>query len=176
MRKVTLFIAMSLDGYIADSKGKVDWLEGQDENVESPDIYGEFVKDIDTVIMGRNTYDQIVTELLPNDWVYHGMTTYVVTHHREESSEEVYFTDQNPTDLVRKLKEEDGKGIWICGGAEVVRRLVEENLIDCYYLTVIPVLLGSGIRLFGNNSNEMKLRLVKSQSYNGMTDLVYVKR
>ncbi len=77
---------------------------------------------------------------------------------------------------MRKLKEEDGKGIWICGGAEVVRRLVEENLIDCYYLTVIPVLLGSGIRLFGNNSNEMKLRLVKSQSYNGMTDLVYVKR
>lgn len=55
MRKVTLFIAVSLDGYIADSKGKVDWLEGQDENVESPDIYGEFVKDIDTVIMGRNT-------------------------------------------------------------------------------------------------------------------------
>ena len=51
-----------------------------------------------------------------------------------------------------------------------------ENLIDCYYLTVIPVLLGSSIRLFGNNSNEMKLRLVKSQSYNGMTDLVYVKR
>ena len=71
MRKVTLFIAMSLDGYIADSKGKVDWLEGQDENVESPDIYGEFIKDIDTVIMGRNTYDQIVTELSPDDWVYH---------------------------------------------------------------------------------------------------------
>ena len=96
--------------------------------------------------------------------------------HREESSEKVYFTDQKPTNLVRKLKEEDGKGIWICGGAEVVRQLVEENLIDCYYLTVIPVLLGSSIRLFGNNSNEMKLRLVKSQSYNGMTDLVYVKR
>ena len=176
MRKVTLFIAMSLDGYIADSKGKVDWLEGQDENVESPDIYGEFVKDIDTVIMGRNTYDQIVTELSPDDWVYHGMTTYVVTHRREESSEEVYFTDLKPANLVRKLKEEDGKGIWICGGAEVVRQLVEKNLIDCYYLTVIPVLLGSGIRLFGNNSNEIKLRLVKSQSYNGMTDLVYVKR
>ena len=63
MRKVTLFIAMSLDGYIADPKGKVDWLEGQDDNVESPDIYGEFIKDIDTVIMGRNTYDQI--DILP---------------------------------------------------------------------------------------------------------------
>lgn len=109
MRKVTLFIAMSLDGYIADSKGKVDWLEGQDENVESPDIYGEFIKDIDTVIMGRNTYDQIVTELSPDDWVYHGMTRMLLHINREESPEEVYFTDQKPTDLVRKLKERGRK-------------------------------------------------------------------
>ena len=61
------------------------------------------MKDIDTVIMGRNTYDQIVTELLPDDWVYHGMTTYVVTHHREVSLEEVYLSELIPTELVRKL-------------------------------------------------------------------------
>lgn len=60
MRKITLFIAMSLDGYIADSHGKVDWLQGQADEDESIDSYSKFIKDIDTVIMGWNTYQQIV--------------------------------------------------------------------------------------------------------------------
>lgn len=70
---------MSLDGYIADSKGNVDWLNGQsnDDNVDS---YSEFAKDIDTVVMGFNTYHQIVTELSPNEWVYSDFKTYVITH------------------------------------------------------------------------------------------------
>ena len=58
MRRVSLFIAMSLDGYIADSNGKVDWLEGQGSNNENIDTYSEFVKDIDTILMGWNTYHQ----------------------------------------------------------------------------------------------------------------------
>ena len=63
MKKVSLFIAMSLDGYIADSNGRVDWLNGQSENEENIDTYSEFIQNIDTVIMGWNTYHQIVTEL-----------------------------------------------------------------------------------------------------------------
>ena len=63
MRTVSLVIAMSLDGYIADNKGRVDWLKGQGDDNEKMDIYSEFVKDIDTVLMGWNTYHQVVTEL-----------------------------------------------------------------------------------------------------------------
>ena len=70
MRRVVLFIAMSLDGYIADSEGGVDWLKGQDENAENVDVYSDFVKDVDTVVMGWNTYHQIVTELSPSEWIY----------------------------------------------------------------------------------------------------------
>ncbi len=73
MRNVILFIAMSLDGYIADRQGGVEWLCGEDANAEMPDTYGTFVRDIDTVVMGWNTYHQIVTELSPNDWIYRGM-------------------------------------------------------------------------------------------------------
>ena len=67
MRKVVLFIAMSLDGYIADKNGRVDWLKGQDINVETEDAYSALIKEIDTVVMGFTTYHQIITELSPSE-------------------------------------------------------------------------------------------------------------
>ena len=77
---------------------------------------------------------------------------------------------------MKKLREENGKGIWICGGANIIQQLVKEDLIDEYYITVIPTILGSGIRLFENACREIKLKLLKTQTYNGMTDLVYERR
>lgn len=181
MRKVTLFIAMSLDGYIADSQGNVDWLEeyeedGCEDHNENIDSYSEFVKEIDTVIMGRNTYHQIVAELSPDKWVYDTLTAYVITHRKLHSTEKIIFTDTDPVELVKRLRSESGKGIWICGGADIVSQLVKMDMIDCYYITVIPVLLGDGIRLFENPAKTIKLKLLKTRSYHGMTDLVYIRR
>ena len=95
MKKISLFIAMSLDGYIADSKGSVEWLTGQGNDDDNIDAYSEFVKDIDTVIMGWNTYHQIVTELSPDEWVYDDFTTYVVTHKPKTSSDKIRFVNEN---------------------------------------------------------------------------------
>ena len=176
MRKVSLFIAMSLDGYIADSEGGVSWLTGQGDDSENIDSYSEFVKDIDTILMGRNTYHQLITELSPDVWVYDDFITYVITHGEDASSEKIIFTNENPGDLIKKLKKQRGKGIWICGGADIVQQLVNENLIDIYYITVIPTILGSGIRLFENGKNEIKLKLLHTQNYNGMIDLIYTRR
>lgn len=176
MKKISLFIAMSLDGYIADDKGGVDWLCGQSNHAESVDAYSDFVKDIDTVLMGWNTYYQIVTELSIDKWVYDDFTTYVVTHNKKISSEKIRFTDESPVELVKKLREENGKGIWICGGANLIQQLVKKDLIDCYYITVVPTILGSGIRLFENTGHEVKLRLLRTQTYNGMVDLIYTRR
>lgn len=175
MRKINLFIAMSLDGYIADSKGGVDWLVGHG-NEDTLDVYSEFAKEIDTVIMGWNTYQQIITELSPDEWVYNDFTTYVVTHGKHTSSAKIRFTDESSDKLVKKLQKENGKGIWICGGANLIQQFVKKDLIDCYYITIIPTILGAGIRLFENADHEIKLRLLKTQTYNGMTDLVYVRR
>ena len=176
MKKISLFIAMSLDGYIADSKGSVEWLTGQGNDDDNIDAYSEFVKDIDTVIMGWNTYHQIVTELSPDEWGYDDFTTYVVTHKPKTSSDKIRFVNENPVELIKRLREENGKGIWICGGANLIQQLVQEDVIDCYYITVIPTILGFGIRLFEKADHEIKLKLVKTQSYNGMTDLIYIKR
>lgn len=176
MRQVSLFIAMSLDGYIADNRGSVDWLKGHGDDNENIDSYSEFIKNIDTILMGWNTYHQIVTELSPNEWIYSDYTTYVITHNDNTSSEKIRFTNINPASLIKTLKEETGKGIWICGGANLAQQLINEDFIDCYYITVIPTLLGSGIRLFENGKQEIPLRLLKNRSYNGMTDLIYVRR
>lgn len=145
MKKISLFIAMSLDGYIADSKGSVEWLTGQGNDEDNIDSYSEFVKDIDTVVMGWNTYHQIVTELSPEDWVYDDFTTYVVTHKQKKSSDKIHFVNKNPVELIKELRKENGN-------------------------------LGSGIRLFEKADHEIKLRLLKTQSYNGMMDLIYAKR
>lgn len=176
MRKVTLFIAMSLDGYIADPEGKVNWLEGQENDDGTIDSYSEFIKEIDTVVMGWNTYHQIVTELSPDEWIYEDLTSYILTHKELDSSEKIRFTNIEAVELINRLKMENGKGIWICGGANVIQQLMKEDIIDCFYITVIPSILGGGIRLFGDNTKEIKLRLLKTQSYNGMVDLVYVRR
>lgn len=177
MKKVILFIAMSLDGYIADKNGNVDWLQDQGGESEDIDSYSEFIKDVDTVIMGWNTYNQIVTELSPDEWVYSALTTYVVTHREHESTENIRFVNEDLAGLIDRLRREDGKSIGICGGANTIQQLVRLNMIDCYYITVIPTLLCAGIRLFDNGAaEEIKLKLIKTQSYNGMTDLVYIRR
>lgn len=91
--------------------------------------YSEFIKDVDTVLMGWNTYHQIVTELSPEEWIYGGLTTYVVTHREQASAEDIRFTDEASEELVRRLKNEAGKGIWVCGGAKLVQQLRNADLI-----------------------------------------------
>lgn len=176
MRKVILFIAMSLDGYIADPAGGVSWLAGQDADAETPDSYSDFIRGVDTVVMGRNTYQQIVTELSPSEWPYRGLTSYVLTHRPAPDTDGIRFVCESPAELVRRLRQTDGKDIWICGGASVIQPLVREDLIDRYHLTVIPTLLGGGLRLFGSMEQALPLRLVNVQSGNGMTNLIYTRR
>ena len=174
MRKVILYIAVSLDSYIADNKGNVDWISGQDENAEMEDTFTPFFNGVDTVIMGRKTYNQIVTELSHGQWPYEGAITYVLTHHKEsDDTKNICFKDINVCRLVEKLKQKSGKDIWICGGAEVAQQLISNNLIDTYHLALIPVILGEGISLFGNLKRKIDLTLVEIKKYNGIVEAIY---
>lgn len=82
----------------------------------------------------------------------------------------------NVCKLVEELKQESGKDIWICGGAEVAQQLIANNLIDTYHLAVIPVILGKGIRLFGTNELKIELQLTDTKKYNGIMEMVYRRR
>ena len=98
------------------------------------------------------------------------------THTKQTSAEKIQFVTQSPVDLLRKLRAESGKGIWICGGANLIQQILSEDFIDQYYISVIPVLLGDWIRLFEKLNKSIELRLVKTQHYNGITDLIYIRR
>lgn len=176
MRKTILYIAMSLDGFIADAKGGVDWLTGDGSDPAAPGSYDTFIQEIDTVVMGRNTYDQITDELSPDAWPYAGLTTYVVTHHPLPDQPGIHFTADTPEALVRRLQAGDGKGLWICGGAQIAQTLLREDLIDRLQVTIIPTLLGDGIRLFDTLPAEMRLSLVATHQENGMVELMYERR
>lgn len=175
-RKVVLYIGISLDGYIADADGKLDWLMGQDDAYTGDYGYGAFEKQVDTVLMGYRTYHQVVSELSPEEWVYADKETYVITHKELEDKEGIHFTKEPLETLVGRLKKECKKGIWVCGGAELIRQLMEKNLIDEYHLTIMPVLLGKGIPLFQGGEKEQLLKLVSLQSENGVIDCIYRKR
>jgi len=172
MRKAILYIAMSLDGYIADKDGGVGWLNEYGD-VEENDGYSNFLKGIDTIIMGYTTYHQITTELSLDRWMYENLESYVITHHTVPSTPDIKFIDVNPCKLVGDLEKKKGKDIWICGGAKIVDQLMQGDMIDRFYISVIPTILGNGIRLFGTLDHERKLKLVRTRDYNGITELIY---
>lgn len=174
MKKIILYIAVSLDGYIADNQGSVEWIKGHDDTVELEDTFSPFFSSVNTVVMGRKTFDQIVTSLSCGQWPYTGTTTYVLTHHSETNdTEQIRFKNMDVCQLVEELRQGVGKNIWICGGAEIAGRLIWKNMIDTYHLAVIPVILGSGVRLFGSSAPKIRLTLVETKKYNGIVKVIY---
>lgn len=176
MRKIVLYIAMSLDGYIADNKGSVNWLVGDNSDPQALGSYPKFIEAVDTVIMGYTTYHQVITELSPNHWDYAGKQTYVLTHRKCKNTNEITFTDISVEKLLVELKKENGKDVWICGGATVINPALKAHLIDEITISVIPTLLGNGIPLFETFDVEQKLELISTTNYNGIVDLVYRPR
>lgn len=104
------------------------------------------------------------------------MTTYIFTHRQEKSTDEIKFTNENSVNLINQLKHQEDKDIGICGGANLIQQLVEDERVDKSYISIIPTLLGKGLRLFGVSSQEQKLKLINTRNYNGIVDVVYERR
>lgn len=175
-RKVILYISQSLDGFIADNKGSVDWILGNNEDYTSDYGYDNFIRNIDTVILGYNTYKQLIEELSPNEWVYKGLQSYVFTEKTINDVNDIKFVNEDIISFIKKLRKEKGKNIWICGGSNILNQLVKENLIDEYQITTVPVILGDGIRLFEEKNKKIKLELKETKIENGLIMGRYIKR
>lgn len=176
MGKSVLYLAMSVDGYLADEQGGVDWLAGDGSEPDAPGSYPTFLDTVDAIVMGWTTYHQLVTELSPDSWPYEGRPCYVVTHRQEENQEGISFWNGELTVLVDRLKGTHEGNVWICGGASVAGQLLKEGRIDQLWLSIIPTVLGKGVRLFPELPQELPLKLVGTEHWNGIVDLVYEKR
>ncbi|MGK0465974.1 dihydrofolate reductase family protein [Clostridium sp.] len=175
-RSVILYIAISLDGYIAKSNGAVDWLSGNGDNPNIDNGYDDFYSEIDTVVMGRITYEQVINELSPDIWVYEGKKCYVATRRKCEFDSRAEFISEDIVGFIKNLKTQHGKDIWLVGGGKLIEQFVKQDLIDKYIITIIPTILGDGIPLFLNENPEIKLRLIETKNTDGMVELSYVRR
>jgi dihydrofolate reductase len=144
-KSIILYIAMSLDGFIAKKDGNLDWLIKYDDNSED---YGfkALYDSIETVLIVSTTYFQI-------EGVYEGKEVYVFSNSKQEvTGGNVHFVCGDVVDVLKDLKPDSG-GIWLVGGADLINQFVKDDLIDEYIITVIPTVLGSGISLFDNEKS-----------------------
>ena len=172
MRKVIVYIAASTDGYIARADGNLDWLSA----VEVPgEDYGykAFTERIDTVIMGRITYEKVLSFGIP--YPHADKRSYIISRTLTESSNPaIEFYGGELTELIHRLKSQSGKDIFIDGGAQLVHTLLQQKAIDELIISTIPVLLGGGIRLFKEGFPEKKLKLQHVQSFaSGLVQVHY---
>jgi dihydrofolate reductase len=171
MRKVTFGGANSLDNFIARKDDAVDWLLW---NHELTEIMESFWKNIDTVLMGRRTYE-VAQKMGDGGGDYPRVKTYVFSRTIKPSSEDsVTFVSEDAASFVRRLKNEEGKDICLMGGGVLAKSLFEADLIDEISFNIHPVLLGSGIPLFYEMPRQIDLELIKCQQLsNGCVVLTY---
>ncbi len=161
MPKVSLYIACSLDGYIARPDGDIEWLS----LVEIPgEDYGyqAFYNSVDGLLIGARTFEQILSW---GEWPHGDRATFVFSHHQPPAlTDNLYWLSGNPVDeLHSRLK--DSHHLWLVGGAELIEQFQRQNAIDEYIISFIPVLLGEGIPLFKPQNQQQVLRLLDSRSY-----------
>ncbi|WP_298223639.1 dihydrofolate reductase family protein [Flavobacterium sp.] len=170
-KKVILYIATSLDGYIAKPNDDLGFLsiveqEGQDYG------YADFIKTVDAVIVGRKTYDKVIS--MGFDFPHADKDTYIITRTPRPNLGSLKFYTGDLKSLVDRLKSESGKNIFCDGGAEIVNELLKGDLIDEFIISVIPILVGNGTKLFKDGRPEQKLALIAVKSFDtGLTQLHY---
>ena len=166
MRKLVLYIATSLDGYIAGPNGELDWLDPGDGHNPGGQLdygYKEFYESIDTTLMGNSTYP--ITLTVP-EFPYPDKTNYVFTRGAPPpDAPHVRFVSGDIAAFVGSLKEEAGRNIWLVGGGQVNAVMLNNGLIDEMILTVFPIALGEGIPLFAPGARRASFHTVGCETY-----------
>jgi dihydrofolate reductase len=164
MRKIILYAAISLDGKIAKPDGNIDWLHNLPNPEQEDHGYVDFMASVDTTIMGNKTYQQVLGFDMP--FPYQDKTNYVLTRNQTLHEDEyATFISDQPIVFAQELKAKEGKDIWLVGGGEITTMFLKNRLIDELQLFIMPIILGPGIPLFGEELNQDWLELKSSKRY-----------
>jgi dihydrofolate reductase len=165
MKKIKLYIAASLDGYIARPDGNLDWLTKYPMPTGTEYGYKDLMDSVDTIIMGGKTYRAVLD--MDFEWPYSGKTCYIVSRRDTNltPTEDVKFITENIVETIAELKERDGKDIWLVGGGQLVTLLLNHDLVDEMQICFIPVILGDGIPLFPKQPKESNWELTGHTAY-----------
>jgi dihydrofolate reductase len=166
MRPLTCFIATSLDGYIAGPSGEIDWLfTDQDYG------YTQFFARVDTVVMGRKTYDLCRTF---GEYPYPDMPNYVWSRTRRGRDEYAAFVSDDIAGLLKGFKQQEGKAIWLVGGSALVGEAIRHDLLDELIVSVHPLVLGDGVPLFPRGLPRTQFQFITAETFNtGLVQLTY---
>jgi dihydrofolate reductase len=170
MRKVIFGGANTLDNYIADKNDSVDWIL---HTKEANEMLKEYWKNLDTIILGRRTYE---IAMKSNAVGMHGggIKTYVCSRTLKELPNKELGLSSDAVALVKQLKSEEGKDITVMGGSEIGKSLFEAGLIDEFGINIHPILLGSGVPLFQEMDRRVNLELLDcKRAKNGCVLLTY---
>ncbi|MGX9134105.1 dihydrofolate reductase family protein [Rummeliibacillus sp. JY-2-4R] len=170
-RKIVLFIATSLDGYIATEDESLEWLDAVEG--EGDNGYSEFLQTVDTILMGRKTYDWVM-KATNGEFPYKNESCYVYTRAPLSETEYVKFIHDDVIQFTKSLLKQNGKDIWLVGGGELIYTFIQENLLDELIITIAPTILGKGIPLFKKGKHQLDLRLIGTRTFNQFVELHYV--
>jgi len=164
MKKIILYVATSVDGFIARKNGSVDWLT-QYNNSGEDFGYKEFLDSVETVILGNTTYREFKAP-------YENKKCYVFSRKNTGKENNITYVNTDVKEFTDGLSENEN--IWLVGGADIAKEFLKNNLIDEFIITIIPIVLGEGIPLFAKGCGEHKLKLLNTKSYDsGVVQLHY---
>lgn len=176
MRKLVLCLAMSLDGFIIDENGQYDWISGDGDGSNDSRTrfsYPDFLKTVDPVIMGRVSYESDPLDELANNMIVVATRT-GVSPRDEHRNTRIHTGDI--VEYVNQLMQEDGKDIFLYGGGGVVDAFMKADLIDRFIVGMIPMIVGSGTKLFLDGNPRIPLHLDRCSVEGGITVLEYSRR
>lgn len=173
-RHLIIYIGTSLDGYIAKPGDDLGFLSIADQEGEDYG-YNAFINTVDTVILGRKTYDWVMKQV--PEFPHSNKKAYIITRTPRPAIGNTEFYTGDLKELVLQLKAEPGQHIYCDGGAEVITELLKHNLVDELIISIVPILVGDGIRLFKDGRPELPLQLVSVRSFEkGLVQLYYRKQ
>lgn len=171
--KISMYVAASIDGFIARPNGDIDWLESI-EGVAEDYGYQAFYETVDCLVMGGKTYRQM--HAFP-EWPYAGKPTWIYSRSPFVADiPDVFHLDTPPSALIERLKNEGKRHLWVLGGGEIHTMFLRDGFIDEMHLFIMPLALGKGVPLFAPPLRDQRWRLADLRRWNGdVVELRYIR-